>query len=143
MEEAGTPAYKVRAKYRRLGPRSHEVLFLQKVTKAVSDRPGETSYNRISNTVNKSHRQTFAPGSGGEPLCKTAVLQDGNKRLPRMTQRWAGLSVPSEPHRKTNGPGCEHNPGPFPGAACSHLIELPSGEAAPLQVCVRPHRRER
>lgn len=70
---------------------------------------------------------------GGEPLCRVAVLSDGNRRLPRVSQRKAltqrfdrRITIPVLP---TELP----SPGSFPGAACCQIAELLSYKAAPLQ----------
>src|ERR1700733_10298135 len=81
----------------------------------------------------KERRALPCPAPGGEPLCSVAVLSDGSRRLPGITQRVllpGGLCS----ERSTKAWPIElHNHGPFPGAACCQIAELLPYKAAPLQ----------
>jgi len=83
------------------------------------------------------HRVVPWPTSGGEPLCSVAVLADGSRRLPGITQRiflHEGLRSDGSTSAR---PIALHNHGPFPGAACCQIEELPPYKAAPLQTLGR------
>src|SRR6516165_8416770 len=84
------------------------------------------------------------PRTGGEPLwCEPhdlAIFVSGrdlakrrrSRRLPGITQRKILVQRPCPGSDRCPLPSALH-PGPFSGAACSHIAELPSYKAAPLE----------